>query len=466
MKKAEMNTILIVEDDVTYGTMLKGFLSRKGYSVEWVTSVSEALKITTERQVALILSDLRLPDRDGIDLLTEVKEKYPQTAFIMMTGYAEISSAVQSMKLGASDYISKPIVPDDLIKKIQDALAASQGGEKKEEPAAAPPVAEKQAKPKAEPEDQSEYLHGTAEKARELYEYVRLVAPTDMSVLINGASGTGKEYVAKLIHMQSKRAKAPFVAIDCGALPKDIAASELFGHIKGSFTGAVQDKTGHFVAAQGGTIFLDEIGNLSYEVQVQLLRALQEKKVRPVGGNKEIDIDVRVVSATNENLQDAIAKGVFREDLYHRINEFTLKMPTLQERKDDIMLFANFFLNKANIELEREAIGFDPAAERLLKAYSWPGNLRELKNVIKRAVLLTPGGFVTPDVLPSEIVSGEKPVPEPVGSIVLKDSTQEKTLILEALQRADYNKSKAAKMLGIDRKTLYNKLKLYQIPLD
>ncbi|MGL4492409.1 MAG: sigma-54-dependent transcriptional regulator, partial [Tannerellaceae bacterium] len=362
-----MNTILIVEDDVTYGTMLKGFLSRKGYSVEWVTSVSEALKITTERQVALILSDLRLPDRDGIDLLTEVKEKYPQTAFIMMTGYAEISSAVQSMKLGASDYISKPIVPDDLIKKIQDALAASQSVEKNDEPVAAPPVAEKQVKPKAEPEDQSEYLHGTAEKARELYEYVRLVAPTDMSVLINGASGTGKEYVAKLIHMQSKRAKAPFVAIDCGALPKDIAASELFGHIKGSFTGAVQDKTGHFVAAQGGTIFLDEIGNLSYEVQVQLLRALQEKKVRPVGGNKEIDIDVRVVSATNENLQDAIAKGVFREDLYHRINEFTLKMPTLQERKEDIMLFANFFLNKANIELEREAIGFDPAAERLLK---------------------------------------------------------------------------------------------------
>ncbi len=466
MKKAEINTILIVEDDVTYGTMLKGFLSRKGYSVEWVTSVSEALKITTERQVALILSDLRLPDRDGIDLLTEVKEKYPQTAFIMMTGYAEISSAVQSMKLGASDYISKPIVPDDLIKKIQDALAASQSVEKNDEPVAAPPVAAKQVKPKAEPEDQSEYLHGTAEKARELYEYVRLVAPTDMSVLINGASGTGKEYVAKLIHMQSKRAKAPFVAIDCGALPKDIAASELFGHIKGSFTGAVQDKTGHFVAAQGGTIFLDEIGNLSYEVQVQLLRALQEKKVRPVGGNKEIDIDVRVVSATNENLQDAIAKGVFREDLYHRINEFTLKMPTLQERKDDIMLFANFFLNKANIELEREAIGFDPAAERLLKAYSWPGNLRELKNVIKRAVLLTPGGFVTPEVLPSEIVSGEKPAPEPVGSIALKDSTQEKTLILEALQRADYNKSKAAKMLGIDRKTLYNKLKLYQIPLD
>lgn len=466
MKKAEMNTILIVEDDVTYGTMLKGFLSRKGYSVEWVTSVSEALKITTERQVALILSDLRLPDRDGIDLLTEVKEKYPQTAFIMMTGYAEISSAVQSMKLGASDYISKPIVPDDLIKKIQDALAASQSVEKNDEPVAAPPVAEKQVKSKAEPEDQSEYLHGTAEKARELYEYVRLVAPTDMSVLINGASGTGKEYVAKLIHMQSKRAKAPFVAIDCGALPKDIAASELFGHIKGSFTGAVQDKTGHFVAAQGGTIFLDEIGNLSYEVQVQLLRALQEKKVRPVGGNKEIDIDVRVVSATNENLQDAIAKGVFREDLYHRINEFTLKMPTLQERKEDIMLFANFFLNKANIELEREAIGFDPAAERLLKAYSWPGNLRELKNVIKRAVLLTRGGFVTPDVLPSEIVSGEKAAPEPVGSIVLKDSTQEKTLILEALQRADYNKSKAAKMLGIDRKTLYNKLKLYQIPLD
>lgn len=466
MKKAEMNTILIVEDDVTYGTMLKGFLSRKGYSVEWVTSVSEALKITTERQVALILSDLRLPDRDGIDLLTEVKEKYPQTAFIMMTGYAEISSAVQSMKLGASDYISKPIVPDDLIKKIQDALAASQSVEKNDEPVAAPPVAEKQVKPKVEPEDQSEYLHGTAEKARELYEYVRLVAPTDMSVLINGASGTGKEYVAKLIHMQSKRAKAPFVAIDCGALPKDIAASELFGHIKGSFTGAVQDKTGHFVAAQGGTIFLDEIGNLSYEVQVQLLRALQEKKVRPVGGNKEIDIDVRVVSATNENLQDAIAKGVFREDLYHRINEFTLKMPTLQERKEDIMLFANFFLNKANIELEREAIGFDPAAERLLKAYSWPGNLRELKNVIKRAVLLTRGGFVTPDVLPSEIVSGEKAAPEPVGSIVLKDSTQEKTLILEALQRADYNKSKAAKMLGIDRKTLYNKLKLYQIPLD
>lgn len=282
-----------------------------------------------------------------------------------------------------------------------------------------------------------------------------------MSVLINGASGTGKEYVAHRIHQLSKRADKPFIAIDCGSIPKELAASEFFGHVKGSFTGALNDKTGAFVEANGGTLFLDEIGNLSYEVQIQLLRALQERRIRPVGSNKEIEVDVRLVSATNENLQQAIEKGNFREDLYHRINEFTLRMPALKERQEDILLFANFFLDQANRELDRQLIGFDAAASQALQTYSWPGNLRQLKNIVKRATLLAQSNFITLAELGYELQ-------EPVMSagpqtFSLHDEAAEKKRILEALKQTGNNKSKAAILLGIDRKTLYNKLKLYDI---
>ena len=282
-----------------------------------------------------------------------------------------------------------------------------------------------------------------------------------MSVLINGASGTGKEYVAHRIHQLSKRNDKPFIAVDCGSIPKELAASEFFGHVKGSFTGALNDKTGAFVEANGGTLFLDEIGNLSYEVQIQLLRALQERRIRPVGSNKEIEVDVRLVSATNENLQQAIEKGNFREDLYHRINEFTLRMPALKERQEDILLFANFFLDQANRELDRQLIGFDAAASQALQTYSWPGNLRQLKNIVKRATLLAQSNFITLAELGYELQ-------EPVMSaspqtFSLHDEAAEKKRILEALKQTGNNKSKAAILLGIDRKTLYNKLKLYDI---
>ena len=289
-----------------------------------------------------------------------------------------------------------------------------------------------------------------------MYEHVRLVAPTDMSVLITGSSGTGKEYVARRIHEQSNRANAPFVAVDCGAIPKDLAASEFFGHVKGSFTGAIDNKVGAFVAAQGGTIFLDEIGNLTYEVQVQLLRALQERKVRPVGSNQEITINVRLVSATNENLRLAIEKGDFREDLYHRINEFTIRIPDLCERQEDLMLF----LDLANAELKKDIIGFDAETIRLFQSYSWPGNLRQMKNVIRYATLLAKGRFITCAELPDEL----RETPQAKHSVAqLRDENHEIDLIRKALQECGNNKTKAAQMLGIDRKTLYNKLKLYQI---
>ena len=307
------------------------------------------------------------------------------------------------------------------------------------------------------------YLEGESDAAKQLYNYVGLVAPTNMSVLINGASGTGKEYVAHRIHQLSKRAGKPFIAIDCGSIPKELAASEFFGHVKGSFTGALTDKTGAFVAANGGTIFLDEIGNLSYEVQIQLLRALQERKIRPVGSNLEITVDIRLVSATNENLEQAIEKGTFREDLYHRINEFTLRMPTLKERGEDILLFANFFLDQANKELDKQLIGFDAKASQALLDYHWPGNLRQMKNIVKRATLLAQGSLITPMELGTEIL--ETPISYHSSNIALKDEETEKQHILEALRQTGNNKSRAAQLLNIDRKTLYNKLKLYGIEL-
>jgi two-component system response regulator HydG len=459
------HSILIVEDDLTFSTMLKTWLGKKGFSVDTASSNARARKQLDAQSYDLILSDLRLPDQDGIFLLSWMKEQGYDIPLIIMTGYADIQSAVQAIKHGASDYISKPVQPDELLKKIDEALqgkalpTAPQAGTGKTP--SAPKASGRKIVPHSTTVLPSNFLEGESEAARQLYNYVGLVAPTPMSVLINGASGTGKEYVAHRIHQLSKRADKPFIAIDCGSIPKELAASEFFGHVKGSFTGALNDKTGAFVEANGGTLFLDEIGNLSYEVQIQLLRALQERRIRPVGSSKEIEVDVRLISATNENLQQAIEKGNFREDLYHRINEFTLRMPALKERQEDILLFANFFLDQANRELDRQLIGFDTAASQALQTYSWPGNLRQLKNIVKRATLLAQSNFITLAELGYELQ-------EPIRSagpqtFSLHDEAAEKKRILEALKQTGNNKSKAAILLGIDRKTLYNKLKLYDI---
>ena len=311
-------------------------------------------------------------------------------------------------------------------------------------------------------EDHStEFIKGVSDAAIKLNDYISLVAPTNMSVLIMGESGTGKEQVAKTIHDKSKRKGMPFIAVDCGAIPKEIASSEFFGHLKGSFTGAIQDKTGHFEAANGGTLFLDEIGNLGYDLQVQLLRALQERKIKPVGGNAEIKVDIRVVTATNEDLSQAVKEGNFREDLYHRLNEFSIKVPALRERTEDLILFAEHFLDEANTELEKEVLGFSDDTLAAFKRYSWPGNLRELKNTVKRAVLLTQTSEIPLQVLPHEIATASR---EKETYSLFKNKNEE-TLILEALEKSNGNKSKAARILSIDRKTLYNKLKQYNIKL-
>lgn len=446
-------SLLIVEDDITFGIMLKTWLGKKGFAVETASNISRARKVLESGRFNLILSDLRLPDGDGIHLLKWMGENGMDLPLIIMTGYAEIQTAVEAIKCGAKDYISKPVNPEELLKKINEALADKGTGKEVKKTVSEDVTADNAV--------QDNYLEGESDAAKQLYGYVRLVAPTNMSVLINGASGTGKEYVAHRIHQLSKRADKPFIAIDCGSIPKELAASEFFGHIKGSFTGALTDKTGAFVAANKGTIFLDEIGNLSYEVQIQLLRALQERRIRPVGSTKEIEVDIRLIAATNENLESAIGKGTFREDLYHRINEFTLKMPCLRERREDIPLFANFFLDQANKELDKHLIGFDPEAITALQEYAWPGNLRQMKNVIKRATLLARKDFISVGELGDELLATSAPV----RATVLHDEDREKEQILEALRQTRNNKSKAALLLGIDRKTLYNKLKLYQIDL-
>ena len=438
-----MLSILIVEDDITFSLMLTTWLGKKGFVVISSSSVSDAKRRLGEEAFDLVISDLRLPDSDGIDLLKWLKSTHPSLPLIMMTSYAEIQTAVQAMKLGAADYIAKPLNPDELLGKIKELVRVEEKAPARVPVSSAPDL----------------YIEGQSQAARQLYEHVRLVAPTDMSVLVTGASGTGKEYIARRIHEQSKRSKAPFVAVDCGAIPKELAASEFFGHVKGSFTGAIENKTGAFVAAQGGTIFLDEIGNLTYEVQVQLLRALQERKVKPIGSNQEIAINVRLISATNENLRQAIEKGDFREDLYHRINEFTIRIPDLKERKEDLLLFANHFLDLANSELQKDIIGFDNDTMQLFQSYSWPGNLRQMKNVIKYATLLATGRYITRKELPEELTENLSSHT----NIQLKNVEHERDLIRKALQECGNNKTRAAQLLGIDRKTLYNKLKIYQL---
>ena len=439
-----MKAILIVEDDITFGMMLKTWLGKKGFEVSSVSNIARARKHIESQTVDLVLSDLRLPDYEGIDLLKWMNDRGLDIPLIIMTGYADIQSAVLAMKLGARDYIAKPVNPEELLKKISEALqtertptahSAAKMSSKKVSPASS----------KETTETRRAYLEGESDAAKQLYNYVGLVAPTNMSVLINGSSGTGKEYVAHRIHQLSKRSDKPFIAVDCGSIPKELAASEFFGHVKGSFTGALTDKTGAFVAANGGTIFLDEIGNLSYEVQIQLLRALQERKIRPVGSTQEISVDIRLVSATNENLEQGIEKGTFREDLYHRINEFTLRMPDLKERKED-----------------KHLIGFDAKASQALLSYHWPGNLRQMKNIVKRATLLAQGSFITLLELGTDLLDTTTTC---TTSMSLRNEETEKEHILEALRQTGNNKSKAAQLLNIDRKTLYNKLKLYNIDL-
>ena len=443
-----MEKIIIVDDDVTLTIMLQTFLSKRGFETLTAHDADRAVEILRHEEVALILTDMRLPGKDGIYLLQWLADHNRAVPVIVMTGYADVDNAVLSMKLGAADYITKPIRPDLLIEKIGDALKAGSAAVAAEkEPAMARPA-------KAPAHD---YLEGRSEAARRLYEYVGLVAPTDMSVLIRGASGTGKEHIARLIHERSSRAARPFVAVDCGTVSRELAASEFFGHVKGAFTGAVADKCGAFATADGGTLFLDEVGNLAPDTQIQLLRALQERRIRPLGSDSEHRVDVRIVAATNEDLEAAIAEGRFRSDLYYRLSEFSLQMPLLSQQREDIMLYADFFLDEANRRLSRNIIGFDNQVRALFEGAEWTGNLRQLKNTVIHAALLATGDYITLDSLPQDITCPTAAAPH-TETLSLHDPDNERQRIERALQLSDGNKSKAARLLGIDRKTLYNKL--------
>ncbi|MGE0078569.1 MAG: sigma-54-dependent transcriptional regulator [Bacteroidales bacterium] len=446
-----MARILVVDDDSTFCLMLKTYLSKQGHQVNEAFSFDEASRLIHANKFDVVLSDYRLPERSGMDVLTEAKRKQQSTVVILMTGYADIRLAVKAIKQGAYDYVTKPINPDEILAAINNALAL-----------------DSQSKPETASTDSFIFIKGDSDYSQQVNKYISIVAPTNLSVIIHGDSGTGKEFVARQIHSESKRNSKSFVAIDCGALPKELAASEFFGHIKGSFTGAISDKVGQFEVANGGTLFLDEIGNLPYDVQVNLLRAIQERKIKRIGSSKEIPVDVRIIVATNENLLDMVNRGNFREDLYHRLNEFSIRVAPLHERKSDLLIFARTFLDQANRELGKNINGFNSDVMDVLMNYTWPGNLRELKNVIRRAVLLEQGSMVSIANLPIEIIkkehsSTETKKPEGENLKEMKEKA-EYDLILSTLEKVRYNKSKAAQLLDIDRKTLYNKMKQYGIP--
>lgn len=441
--------ILIVDDDVAFGVMLKTWFQKNNWDTELVSTMDKAFQAVNACQYELILSDLRLPDGDGIIFLTYLREKNILTPFIIMTGYADVQTAVNAIKLGAFDYLKKPIIPEVLQQKIELAL--------KQET-----VKTKQEKKAVQKSDISKIVKGNSPVIQRVYTHVALVAPTKMSVLVLGESGTGKEYIARMIHDQSGRSGKPFIAVDCGSLSMELAPSELFGHKKGSFTSAIADKKGVFEEANGGTVFLDEVGNLPYEVQKQLLRALQEQKVRPVGSAQDINVDVRIIAATNEDLEKAIEDGRFRQDLYHRINEFSIEVPPLRERLDDLEEFAYHFLAQANDELGKDVKHISKEAIDKLKEHRWDGNLRELRNVIRRATLFAENQEIVADNLP--ILSSRMHKTQEVEDLALQPG-DEKSQIIAVLKKARGNKTVAAKLLQIDRKTLYNKMHLYGIDL-
>ncbi len=443
-------------------TLLGKFLQKNGYDVQCSHKGSNAIELLRENAYDLCICDFRLGDMDGIELVEKIKALNKGIKILMITGYSDIKVAVKVIKMGVFDYLTKPILPDELLVSVKKALNHESQPEHEAQTTSTSTIKSYN----------TAYIVGTSKQAKELYKQIDLVAPTPYSVIIYGETGTGKESVARTIHERSNRANAAFVALDCGAISKELAGSELFGHEKGSFTGALFNKTGLFELANGGTLFLDEIANLPYDTQTLLLRVVQEQKLKKIGGNAEIPVDVRIIVASNENLMDAVKAGKFREDLYHRFNQFGINLAPLRERDKDIILFANYFLDIANKELNKNIIGFDEEVLQSFNTYAWPGNLRELSNVIKRACLLSTGNFIESKNLPQEIVnniilsfSDDKKIEKKAKDISLRNAAAEAEMetIYNVLRKVEFNKTKAAKMLNIDRKTLYNKMKAYNL---
>lgn len=465
--------ILIIDDDFDMCALLSRFLEKKGYATEVAHNGSKGIAKFNEFHFDIVLCDFRLGDKDGKTVLLKIKEANPKTIVIIITGYSDIKIAVDVIKLGAFDYITKPLIPDEVVNVIEKALANPVTDTIKSQSKKTSEVFQK--KRIYELSSNNEYLIGQDGETSKIYRQIEMVAPTNYSVILYGESGTGKEVIAKTIHEASNRKGRPFIAMDCGTLSKELSGSELFGHVKGAFTGAVTDKEGHFELANGGTLFLDEVSNLPKDVQASLLRVIQERKFKRVGGTKEMEVDVRIIVASNENLQESYRKGKFREDLYHRFNEFSINLPALRNRKDDIPLFAQFFLDRTNEELQKNIEGYEEDVEEMFLNYSWPGNLREFRNVVRRAVLLTPSGKINSKVLPREITQAVlQKVYHTDGNLSdnqsqykdvdLKDAAAkaEYETIMNVLKDVNFNKTRAAEILKIDRKTLYNKIKIFE----
>lgn len=460
-----MTKIIVIDDNLDICVLLKRFLEKNDYEVTVSHTGKQGLDEVKKTRFDIALCDFRLPDCDGLEMIAKMKEINPAMSIVIMTGYSDVKMAVKVMRRGAFEYVTKPIIPEEILHTLKQAQEQTVEQENQKQI-----TATSKTKTKSKRAPQHDYVTGKGVKSKQIQNLIALVAPTDMTVVITGESGTGKEVTAKAIHAQSKRSNAPMVAVDCGALPKELAGSMLFGHLKGSFTGALADKEGHFEAANGGTLFLDEIGNLSYENQVKILRVLQERKIQKIGDTKDIDIDVRIIAATNENLKTAIEEGTFREDLFYRLNEFNIELLNLNQRKDDLEDLCSYHLKKAASELNKEMSGIDSKVMKVFKKYSWPGNIRELKNVIKRATLMSTTSKITLDAIPPEIQNpelyntGDDHGNEPLD---LKSVTEmaEKKAILKVLKLTGFNKSKSAKILKVDRKTLYNKIRAFGIEL-
>lgn len=448
MSESLKERILVVDDDPGFRRLLVTILEGEGYRVEAVGTVAEAVRAARATQFPVVLSDLKLPDGDGLMVLRAVKQQSPESAVIMITGFGTVSSAVEAMKLGAVDYLGKPLAsPDELRLLVRRVLAQRQVKQERDV------LAESQQAASCGD------LVAEDPKMLQVMQLVRKVAPTDATVLITGESGTGKEMVARCIHRMSHRATSVFVPVNCAALTASLIESELFGHEKGAFTGAVYQHQGRFERAHRGTIFLDEIGELDGNLQAKLLRVLQEKTLERVGGSQQIDVDVRVVAATNRNLRDMVAGGAFREDLYYRLNLFPLELPALRERPRDILRLANLFLSRAAGRMGKAPATLSATAEELLLRYQWPGNVRELENLMERVVILTEGEVSAAD-LPLSVGEQQQAAAQmaPPAATVRE---AEKLAILKALDAHQGNRTHAARQLGISLRTLQYRLKEY-----
>lgn len=427
-----MKKILIIEDDMVFGRSIGNWLKKQGMECRHVTALAPARKALASDEFDLVLADLRLPDGNSTELLRWMHEKCLTPPFLIMTNYGQVENAVEAMRLGAANYLCKPVQPDRLLEVIRKEFSRPR-------------------------HDGTGFYRGESDKAREMYRRIGLVASSDISVLLRGASGTGKEHIARELHEQSRRRNRPYVTLDCGSISEELSASEFFGHRKGAFTGAENDKAGLFQEADGGTLFLDEIGNLSYKNQMRLLRALQEKCYRPVGSTRERGFDIRLIAATNENLEEAIAGGRFREDLFHRLNEFTIHVPLLSECPEDILPLARFLLGSLSEEHHKRVQGLDRLAEATLLRYPWPGNIRELRNTLRSALLLADGSWITASNLNLDLTLKQEEIP------CLTEEEKERQLLLQTLKQVENNRARAARMLDISRTTLYEKLRKYGI---